>query len=78
MLFEAARGLGASTRRAARTIFLPLIAPALPGFFALLWALCASELATTILIYQPGGQTLPMPIFSLMHIGATHEVAALP
>ena len=77
MLFEAARGLGASTRRASRTIFLPLISPALPGFFALLWALCASELATTILIYQPGGQTLPMPIFSLMHIGATQEVAAL-
>jgi iron(III) transport system permease protein len=42
-----------------------------------LWALCAGELATTVLINAPGGQTLPVPIFNLMHIGSTAEVAAL-
>jgi ABC-type spermidine/putrescine transport system permease subunit II len=29
------------------------------------------------LLNAPGGQTLPVPIFNQMHIGATAEVAAL-
>jgi hypothetical protein len=35
------------------------------------------RLSTSVLINQPGGQTLPVPIFNQMHIGSTAEVAAL-
>jgi iron(III) transport system permease protein len=77
MLLDAARASGASGARAARTILAPLLSPALLGNFALVWALCAGELATSVLINAPGGQTLPVPIFNLMHIGSTAEVAAL-
>jgi iron(III) transport system permease protein len=76
-LLDAAQGSGASGARAARTILAPLLSPALLGNFALVWALCASELPTSVLINAPGGQTLPVPIFNLMHIGSTAEVAAL-
>jgi ABC-type spermidine/putrescine transport system permease subunit II len=52
----------------------------LPAFLcalALLWALTAAELTVSVLVNQPGGQTLPVPIFNLMHIGSTAQVAAL-
>ncbi len=76
-LLEAAQNLGASPGRAARTILTPLLRPALMGVAALLWALCAAELTVSVLVNQPGGQTLPVPIFNLMHIGSTAQVAAL-
>lgn len=74
---EAARGLGASGARTLVTILVPLLRPALLGTFALLWSLCASELTMSVLVYQPGGDALPLPIFNLMHIGSTAEVAVL-
>lgn len=76
-LLEAAQNLGAGPGRASRTILTPLLRPALLGVTALLWALCAAELTVSVLVNQPGGQTLPVPIFNLMHIGSTSQVAAL-
>ena len=76
-LTEAAQNLGATPRQTMRTVLLPQMAPSLVGAFTLLWALCGGELSTSVLINQPGGQTLPIPIFNLMHIGSTAEVAAL-
>jgi iron(III) transport system permease protein len=76
-LGDAAQNLGATPTCTALTIWLPLLAPTLLGVGGLLWALCASELTTSVLINAPGGQTLPVPIFNLMHIGSTAEVAAL-
>jgi iron(III) transport system permease protein len=74
---EAAEGLGAGEAKVTLTIVWPALKPALAGTFALIWALCAGELSTSVLINAPGGQTLPVPIFNLMHIGSTAEVAAL-
>ncbi|HEX8237328.1 MAG TPA: ABC transporter permease subunit [Abditibacteriaceae bacterium] len=74
---EAAQNLGANSSHIGRTIILPLLAPAALATYALLWALCGGELSTSVLINQPGGQTLPVPIFNQMHIGSTAEVAAL-
>jgi len=74
---EAARGLGAGGTRLLSTVELPLLRPALLGVLALLWSLCACELTILVLIYQPGGDPLPLPIFNLMHVGSIAEVAVL-
>jgi ABC-type Fe3+ transport system permease subunit len=74
---EAAQNLGASPRSGARTILWPLLRGARGGVFAVVTSLCAAELTTTVLVNAPGGQTMPLPIFNQMHIGATAEVAAL-
>lgn len=76
-LLEAAQNLGAPPARVTRTILLPYLTPVIVGGSALLWSLCAGELATSILVNAPGGQTLPVPIFNWMHIGAIEQVAAL-
>ncbi len=76
-LEEAAQNLGANGWQVARDIRWKLWRPALVGIAALVWALCAGELSTSVLINAPGGQTLPVPVFNLMHIGSTREVAAL-
>jgi iron(III) transport system permease protein len=74
---EAARGLGASTWRSSVDIAWPSLRPFACGVGVLAWSGCAGELSQSVLINAPGGQTLPLPIFNLMHIGATAEVAAL-
>ena len=76
-LLDAARGLGAKPFRVLKTVWLPLLRPSLLGVFALTWALCASELSVSVLVQQPGGQPLTLPIFQLMHIFALDKVAAL-
>jgi ABC-type Fe3+ transport system permease subunit len=74
---EAARNVGATSWEASRAILWPLMLPAFLCALALLWALTAAELTVSVLVNQPGGQTLPVPIFNLMHIGSTAQVAAL-
>ena len=76
-LLEAAQNLGATPGRVTQTILLPYLTPVMVGGGALLWSLCAGELSTSILVNSPGGQTLPVPIFNWMHIGAIEQVAAL-
>jgi len=70
-------GLGAPPHRVLSSVVLPLMAPAALATAALLFALSAGELPVSLLVSAPGGQTLPRSIFSLMHIGMTHEVGAL-
>lgn len=77
VLEEAAQNLGASKPRIAWTIFAPLLAAPSLAVAAALFALCAGELSLAVLLNAPGGQTLPVPIFNQMHIGATENVAAL-
>jgi iron(III) transport system permease protein len=76
-LEEAAQSLGASKPRIAWTILVPLLAAPSIAVVAILFALCAGELSLAVLLNAPGGQTLPVPIFNQMHIGATENVAAL-
>lgn len=72
-----AAGLGASAWQSFLSITLPLLRIPLLGLAALIFALCAGELTITILIQAPGGATLPVPIFSLLHAGLSGDVAAL-
>ncbi len=73
----AARGLGASSIRVLWNIALPMMRPVLAGTLALLWALCAGELTVSVLVHGPGSDTLPIPIFNLLHAGIAADVAAL-
>ncbi len=73
----AARGLGASSPRVFGSVALPMLRSTLAGAFALLWALCAGELSVAVLVHGPGSDTLPIPIFNLLHAGIAADVAAL-
>ncbi|RYG64623.1 iron ABC transporter permease, partial [bacterium] len=73
----AAQNLGASPLRALFTAEIPLLKGALAATFAVLWALCAGELTITVLVHGPGGDTLPLPIFNLLHAGIAADVASL-
>jgi len=74
---EAGASMGAAKSRVFVAIVTPLLLPSVTGLFAVVWALCATELSLSVLLNSPGGQTLPIPIFNQMHIGATAQVAAL-
>ncbi len=76
-LLLAAQGLGAGWTTLSRTIVAPLLKTSLLGLCALIFALCAGELTVTVLVQAPGGATLPIPIFSLLHAGLTGDVAVL-
>ena len=76
-LLRAARGLGAGAPRVALTILAPLLRVSIVGLAALVFSLCAGELTVTVLVQAPGGSTLPLPIFSLLHAGLSGDVAAL-
>ncbi|BCM92539.1 hypothetical protein IAD21_04421 [Abditibacteriota bacterium] len=76
-LLRAARGLGAAPMRVAYTIIAPILRTSLVGLIALFFALCAGELTVTVLVQSPGGATLPLPIFSLLHAGLSDDVAVL-
>jgi ABC-type Fe3+ transport system permease subunit len=76
-LLRAAQGLGANWPTLGRTIIAPLLKTTLVGLCALMFALCAGELTVTVLVQSPGGATLPIPIFSLLHAGLAADVAIL-
>ena len=76
-LLRAARGLGAAPTRVAWSIIAPILRTSLVGLCALFFALCAGELSVTVLVQSPGGATLPLPIFSLLHAGLSDDVAVL-
>lgn len=73
----AAQNMGASPLRALFLIEIPLLKRALAATFAVVWALCAGELSVTVLVHGPGGDTLPLPIFNLLHAGLAADVGAL-
>ncbi len=76
-LLRSASGLGARWHQVVSGVILPLLRVPLCGLAALTFALCAGELTVTILVQAPGGSTLPLPIFSLLHAGLGSDVAAL-
>lgn len=76
-LIEAARLTGASPGRILQKIQLPLWLPGILAGGLFFFVLSLTELATTILVYPSGYQTLPIRIFSLLHYGAPELVAAL-
>lgn len=65
-LDEAAQIVGISLFRRKLKILLPLILPTLFAAFVLSFIFSFSELATTIMIYPPGSEIMPIKVFTIM------------
>lgn len=62
---EAAQLCGANSPRIARSIVLPLIAPHVAGAAAAAFVLATADISSTILLYPPGGETLPIALYGV-------------
>jgi putrescine transport system permease protein len=76
-LEEAAMDLGATPAGAFLRITLPLLAPALLSGWLLAFTLSLDDLVVASFVSGPGASTLPMVVFSSLHLGATPELNAL-
>ena len=76
-LTDAARLSGASGWTLLRHIHWPQIAPQVRAAWYLTYLLCLWDVETLILIYPPGGETLALRIFNLLHYGHNAQVNAL-
>jgi putrescine transport system permease protein len=76
-LEEAAMDLGATPMGAFLRITLPLLAPALLSGWLLAFTLSLDDLVVASFVSGPGASTLPMVVFSSLHLGATPELNAL-
>lgn len=68
---------GASWRTRLSKVLGTSLVPSLTAAFFVVYILAAGEVAVTVLVRPPGGDTLSVTAFSLMHYGHTPEVAAL-
>ena len=76
-LEEAAADLGARPSVVFATVTLPLLAPALLSGWLLAFTLSLDDVVVASFVSGPGATTLPMVLFSQLHLGATPEVFAL-
>jgi len=76
-LIAMARVSGASSWAMFRHVRWPLIAPKLALGWYLVYLLCLWDVETLLLILPPGGETLAVRIFGLLHYGHNTEVNAL-
>ncbi|MBM3882129.1 MAG: hypothetical protein FJ387_20810 [Verrucomicrobia bacterium] len=76
-LTEAARLDGASGWQLFRHVHGPQMWPTLAAVAYVVYLLCLWEVETLILIVPPGGETLALRIFNLLHYGHNTQVNAL-
>ncbi len=76
-LADAARLEGASFWQMARHVYWPQISPQLAAAWYLTYLLCLWDVETLVLIVPPGGQTMALRIFNLLHYGHNPQVNAL-
>ncbi len=76
-LEQAAMDLGAPPWVAFCRITLPLLLPALVSGWLLAFTLSLDDVVIASLVSGPGATTLPMVVFSDLHLGATPELNAL-
>lgn len=76
-LEEAGTVTGASWFRIAGNVLLPLQSNGLIAVWLISFLFCTGELGTTILVYPPGHETLPIVLFTLMANSPTNIVSAL-
>jgi putrescine transport system permease protein len=76
-LEDAAMDLGCRPMRVIVDITLPLIAPAMIAGWLLAFTLSLDDLVIASFVSGPGGNTLPMYIFSKVKLGVTPDINAL-
>ena len=76
-LSDAARLDGASGWFLLRHIQWPQISPQIAAAWYLTYLLCLWDVETLILVCPPGGETLALRIFNLLHYGHNAQVNAL-
>ena len=75
-LADAARLEGAAGWMLFRHVRWPQIAPAVGAAWYVTYLLCLWDVETVVLIYPPGGETLALRVFNLLHYGHTAQVNA--
>jgi len=76
-LLDDARLNGASKWQLLRFVQWPQIAPQAAAAAYIVFLLCLWDVETMILIWPPGGETLALSIFNLLHYGHNAQVNAL-
>ena len=76
-LMDAARMEGARGATLFRRVVLPQIAPPLAAAAYIVYVLCLWDVETILLVIPPGGETLALRIFNLLHYGHNSHVNAL-
>jgi len=74
---DAARASGASGWPLFRRIVWPQISSQVAAAWYITYLLCLWDVETLVLIYPPGGETLALRIFNLLHYGHNAQVNAL-
>ena len=76
-LLDAARLEGATGFTLFRCVVWPQIAPSLAAAAYIVYVLCLWDVETILLVIPPGGETLALRIFNLLHYGHNAHVNAL-
>lgn len=76
-LTDAARLEGASRWQQFRFVVWPQIAPQMSAAWYVVYLLCLWDVESIVLVQPPGGETLALKIFNLLHYGHAAQVNAL-
>ncbi len=76
-LTEAARLDGANRWQLFRHVHWPQLAPQLAAAWYVVYLLCLWDVETLVLVVPPGGETLALRVFNLLHYGHNSQVNAL-
>jgi len=76
-LTDAARLEGASRWQMFRFVIWPQIAPQMFAAWYVVYLLCLWDVESIVLVQPPGGETLALKIFNLLHYGYAPQVNAL-
>lgn len=76
-LADVARLEGANRWQTLRHVLWPQIGPPVAGAWYVVFLLCLWEVESMILVVPPGGETLALRIFNLLHYGHNAQVNAL-
>jgi len=76
-LVDAGRVHGATGWRLFRIALWPQVAPQLTATWYVVYLLCLWDVETLVLIIPPGGETLALRVFNLLHYGHAGQVNAL-
>lgn len=77
LLLDAARIDGAAGLKLFRRITWPQIAPAIVGVGYLVYLFCLWDVESILMVGPPGGETLALRVFNLLHYGHNTHVNAL-